>query len=93
VQIIDSIETYRDALSSMLDLHLSNISYRLNEVMKVLTIISTIFIPLTFIAGVYGMNFHFMPELNWKLGYPVFWILIFVVSGVMVYYFKKKRWF
>jgi magnesium transporter len=93
VQIIDSIETYRDVLSSMLDLHLSNISYRLNEVMKVLTIISTIFIPLTFIAGVYGMNFHFMPELSWQWGYLVFWVMIFSVSGVMVYYFKRKKWF
>jgi magnesium transporter len=93
IQIIDSVETFRDVLSGMLDLYLSNISKRLNEVMKVLTIISTIFIPLTFIAGVYGMNFHFMPELSWKWGYIIFWLIIITVSSLMVYYFRKKKWF
>ena len=68
IQVIDTVETYRDVLSGMLDVYLSSISNKMNEIMKVLTIIATIFIPLTFIAGVYGMNFEFMPELRWRLG-------------------------
>ena len=69
VQVIDSVEIYRDMLSSMLDMYLSSVSNRMNEIMKVLTIIATIFMPLTFLAGVYGMNFKYMPELEWKYGY------------------------
>ena len=93
VQAIDIIETYRDTLSGMLDIYLSSVSNRLNEVMKVLTIIATIFIPLTFIVGVYGMNFEFMPELKWRWGYPFVLILMLSVSLFMVHYFKKKKWF
>ncbi|WP_306569923.1 magnesium/cobalt transporter CorA [Faecalispora jeddahensis] len=93
VQAIDSTETYRDLLSGLADLHFSNISYRMNEIMKVLTIISTIFIPLTFIVGVYGMNFKYMPELNQTWGYPVVWAVMVVVSIVMILFFKKKKWF
>ncbi len=92
IQVIDTVETYRDMLSGMLDIYLSSISYRLNEVMKVLTIIATIFIPLTFIAGVYGMNFRYMPELEWKWGYPLALLLMLLVAGIMMYYFRKKRW-
>ncbi len=92
-QAIDSTETSRELLSSLTDLHISNTSYKLNEIMKVLTIISTIFIPLTFIAGVYGMNFHYMPELTWPWGYGVIWLVMLVIAGCMVYYFKKKKWF
>jgi magnesium transporter len=92
-QVIDTIETYRDMLSGMLDIYLSSISNRLNEVMKVLTIIATIFIPLTFIAGVYGMNFKFMPEIGWKYGYPVVLIGMLIVGVVMLIFFRKKRWF
>ncbi|MFR1802154.1 MAG: magnesium/cobalt transporter CorA [Faecalispora jeddahensis] len=93
VQAIDSTETYRDLLSGLADLHFSNISYRMNEIMKVLTIISTIFIPLTFIVGVYGMNFKYMPELNQTWGYPVVWAVMVAVSIVMILFFKKKKWF
>lgn len=92
VQIIDTVETYRDMMSGMMDIYLSSISNRLNEVMKVLTIIATIFIPLTFIVGVYGMNFEYMPELKWSYGYLFIWLLMITTAGVMVYYFRKKRW-
>lgn len=92
-QAIDSTETSRELLSSLTDLHISNTSYKLNEIMKVLTIISTIFIPLTFIAGVYGMNFHHMPELTWPWGYGIIWLVMLIIAGCMVYYFKKRKWF
>ncbi|MBU0533866.1 MAG: magnesium/cobalt transporter CorA [Candidatus Omnitrophica bacterium] len=92
IQVIDSVETFRDMLSGMLDIYLSSISNRMNEVMKVLTIIATIFIPLTFIAGVYGMNFRFMPELQWKLGYPFVWLIMAGVAGLMMLYFRRKKW-
>ena len=92
IQVIDSIETLRDTVSSLADLYLSTISIRMNEVMKVLTIIATIFIPLTFVAGVYGMNFENMPELEWEMGY--FGVLLFMgcVTIAMIGYFKKKKW-
>ncbi|MDD2319992.1 MAG: magnesium/cobalt transporter CorA [Geobacteraceae bacterium] len=93
IHAIDSLETFRDMISSMLDIYLSSASNRLNEVMKVLTIIATIFIPLTFISGVYGMNFRFMPELKWRWGYPAVLLLMAGVSAYMLYYFKKKKWF
>ncbi|MEW5706790.1 MAG: magnesium/cobalt transporter CorA [Actinomycetota bacterium] len=92
IQVIDSIETYRDTLSGMLDIYLSSTSNRLNEVVKVLTIISTIFIPLTFIVGVYGMNFRYMPELSHPLGYPMVWIFMIGILAGMILYFKKKKW-
>jgi len=92
IQVIDSIETFRDMVSGMLDIYLSSISNRMNEVMKVLTIIATIFIPLTFIAGIYGMNFQYMPELGWHWGYPAVWFVICAIFIVMLVYFKRKRW-
>jgi magnesium transporter len=92
IQVIDTIETYRDMVSGMLDIYLSSLSNRMNEVMKVLTIIATIFIPLTFIAGIYGMNFKFMPELEWHWGYPTALIVMLMVVGFMVMYFRRKRW-
>ena len=92
VHIIDSIETYREMLSSMLDIYLSSVSNRMNQVMKVLTIIATIFMPLTFLAGVYGMNFKFMPELGWRWGYPLLILIMLGVGAVMLYFFKKKNW-
>lgn len=92
IQVMDTIESYRDTTSSMIDIYLSSISYKMNEIMKVLTIISTIFIPLTFIAGVYGTNFHNFPEITWKYGYFMMWGVMVVVAGVMVYYFRKKKW-
>lgn len=92
IQIMDTIETYRDIISGMLEIYLSGISNRMNEVMKVLTIISTLFIPLTFVVGIYGMNFKYMPELNKAWGYPAVLFLMVVIVLVMVYYFKKKKW-
>jgi magnesium transporter len=92
VQVIDTVETYRDLLSSMLDLYLSSISNRTNEIMKFLTVIGTIFIPLTFLVGVYGMNFKHFPELEWKNGYFILWGIMIAVGVMMVAYFRKKRW-
>jgi len=92
IQIMDTVETHRDIISGMLDIYLSSISNRLNEVMKVLTIISTIFIPLTFIAGVYGMNFKYMPELDSPWGYPLILLLMLIIGLFMVFYFRRKKW-
>jgi magnesium transporter len=92
IQVIDTVESFRDMVSGMLDIYLSSISNRMNAVMKVLTIIATIFIPLTFIAGIYGMNFKFMPELEWKWGYFIILIIMAVVAAVMLIYFKRKKW-
>ena len=92
ILVIDTIETFRDMLSGMLDIYLSSISNRLNAVMKVLTIIATVFMPLTFLAGVYGMNFKHMPELEWRWGYPLLWAVMIGIGGFMLLYFKKKKW-
>jgi magnesium transporter len=92
VQIIDTIETFREMLSSMLDIYLSSISNRMNQVMKVLTIIATIFIPLTFLAGLYGMNFKYMPELEWPWGYPAVLAIMLSATCFMLYFFKKRNW-
>jgi len=93
IQVIDTIETFRDMLSGMIDIYLSSISNRLNEVMKILTIISTIFIPTTFIASIYRMNFKFIPEISWKWSYLVVWIIILSIIIYMIIYFKRKKWF
>ena len=92
IQVIDTIETFRDMLSGMLDIYLSSISNRLNEVMKVLTIIATIFMPLTFIAGVYGMNFKYMPELEWPWGYFMIWGIMLIIAVSMIVFFRKRKW-
>jgi magnesium transporter len=92
-QVLDTVETYRDILAGMLDIYLSSVSNRMNEVMKVLTVIATIFIPLTFVAGIYGMNFEHMPELKWRYGYLFFWGIIAAVGAGMLSYFRRKRWF
>jgi magnesium transporter len=92
VQVIDTIESFRDTMSGMLDIYLSSLSNRMNEVMKVLTIIATIFIPVTFIAGVYGMNFRYMPELQWRWGYPVALAIMAGVIGIMLAYFRRRKW-
>jgi magnesium transporter len=92
IQIIDTVETLRDMVSGLMDLYLSSISNRMNEVMKVLTIIATIFIPLSFIAGLYGMNFDVMPELHWRYGYFAVLGVMLVVGVGMLVYFRRKRW-
>jgi magnesium transporter len=92
VQVIDTVESFRDMISGMLDIYLSSISNRMNEVMKVLTIFAAIFIPLTFVAGIYGMNFEFMPELRWHFGYFGVLIGMASVAGGMLVYFRRKRW-
>jgi magnesium transporter len=92
IQVIDQVETFRDMVSGMHDTYLSVVSNRMNEVMKVLTIIATIFIPLTFIAGIYGMNFKFMPELEWRWAYFVVWSVIVIIAIFMLIYFRRKKW-
>jgi magnesium transporter len=92
LQIIDTIETFRDMLFGILDIYLSSISNRMNEIMKVLTIIATIFMPLTFMAGVYGMNFKYMPELEWPWGYFLILGVMITVAVSMLTCFRKKRW-
>ena len=92
IQVIDTIESLRDIISGLMDLYLSTVSNKMNEVMKVLTIMATTFIPLTFVAGIYGMNFKYMPELEWKWSYPVLWVLLIVIFSGMMFYFKRKKW-
>ena len=93
VRIQDLTETLRDIATSALDIYLNSTSLRLNEVMKALTIVSTIFLPLSFVAGVYGMNFHFMPELSHPWGYPMIWVVFALIAGGMMIFFKKRGWF
>jgi magnesium transporter len=92
IQAIDTIENFRDISSGMLDIYLSNLSARMNEVMKVLTIVSTIFVPLTFITSLYGMNFQEMPELSWKYGYYVTLFVMLMIALGMIAYFRRKKW-
>ena len=92
IQVMDSVDTFRDTLSGMLDIYLSSVSNRMNEVMKVLTVIATIFIPLTFIVGIYGMNFKVMPELDQPWGYPAVLLLMLAIAVVMLAYFRRKKW-
>ena len=93
LQVADTVDGIREMISSLLDLHLTMVSNRMNEVMKVLTVIATIFIPLTFVAGIYGMNFEHMPELGWSWAYPVgFWTVIALVAAGLLWFFRKKRW-
>lgn len=92
IQVMDTIESFRDMLSGLHDIHLSNISNRMNEIMKVLTMISTIFIPITFMAGVYGMNFEYIPELKWRFGYFGLLGIMTLTTVLMLAFFKKKKW-
>ncbi|MDD4238563.1 MAG: CorA family divalent cation transporter [Desulfotomaculaceae bacterium] len=92
IHVMDTIDTYRDMITGMFDIYLSGINNRISEVMKVLTIIATIFIPLTFIVGIYGMNFKYMPELEWRWGYPAVWLIMIIIVVLMGIYFKKKKW-
>jgi len=91
IQVIDTTETLRDIVSGMLEVYLSSVSNRMNEVMKLLTVIATIFIPLTFIAGIYGMNFKYMPELDWHWGYFVALGVMFLILFIMLIWFRRKR--
>lgn len=92
VQVIETLETFREMLSGHLEVYLSTISNKTNEIMKFLTIIGTIFIPLTFIAGVYGMNFKYMPELEWRWGYYLIWAIMIGIGVALLAYFRKKKW-
>ena len=92
VQVIDVLESLRDVLAGLNDLYMSSLSNRMNEVMKVLTIIGTIFIPLTFVAGIYGMNFTYMPELSWHYGYPVALAAMLAIGLALVFFFRRKGW-
>jgi magnesium transporter len=92
IEIIETVESFRDLIAGMIDIYLSSLSMKLNEVMKVLTIIATIFIPLTFVVGIYGMNFRHMPELEWRFGYLMVMIVVLAIGVAMLVYFRKKKW-
>lgn len=99
IQVMDIVETYRELTSGLMDVYLSSVSNKMNEIMKLLTVISTIFIPLTFVVGVYGMNFNpesspaNMPELNWYWGYPACWTMMVAIAASLVYFFWRRGWF
>ena len=93
VQVIDRQETLRDIMNGLRDLYHSELNLAMNKIMQVLTIISTIFIPLTFLVGVYGMNFEHMPELKWRFGYALVWMVMIGMAILLLYLFKKKKWF
>lgn len=92
LHLAETVDAFRDILSGLQDLYLSSISNRMNDVMKVLTIFASIFVPLTFIAGVYGMNFQHMPELAWRWSYPVFWGVILLVAVALLVFFRRRKW-
>lgn len=92
IQLMDVVDTYREVASNLMDIYLSTLSNKTNEVMKVLTIMASLFIPLTFIVGIYGMNFEYMPELTWKLGYPAIWLVMISVAVGMICFFKRRGW-
>jgi magnesium transporter len=92
IRITEAMESYRDLIAGMLDIYLSSVSNKMNETMKILTVFASIFIPLTFIAGVYGMNFKYMPELEWRWGYPMLWGVFISVSVFLLRFFKNKKW-
>ncbi|MBA2483070.1 MAG: magnesium/cobalt transporter CorA [Nitrosomonas sp.] len=92
IRVMEMVESYRDILSGLIDIYVSSVSNKLNEIMKVLTVFASIFIPLTFLAGIYGMNFDYMPELKWKWAYPTLWIIFITIPIVLIFYFKKKKW-
>ena len=92
MQLLDVLEAHKETAAELVNLYLSVVSNRMNEVMKVLTIIATIFIPITFLAGVYGMNFHHFPELDWPLAYPLFWAVCGVLTAILLLYFHRRKW-
>ena len=93
LRVAESIDSYREILSSLLDIYISSMSNKMNEVMKVLTVFASIFIPLTFLSGIYGMNFEYMPELKWHWSYPALWGVFIVIVVLLLAYFRKKKWF
>lgn len=93
IEILEGLELQRETMNSLAELYMTQLSIKQNEVMKTLTVIATIFIPLTFIAGIYGMNFKFMPELEWKYSYPTLWLIFILITVMMIRYFKQKKWF
>lgn len=92
LRVSEAIDSYRDILSNLLDIYNSSISNKMNEVMKVLTVFASIFIPLTFLVGIYGMNFEYMPELKWRWAYPALWVVFVAITVSLLVYFKKKKW-
>jgi magnesium transporter len=92
IRVIELIESYREILTGLLDIYVSSVSNKMNEVMKVLTVFASIFIPLTFLTGIYGMNFAYMPELQWKWAYPILWAVFIAIPVVLIGYFKRKNW-
>jgi len=92
IQIIETIEIYRDQVNGLFDIYLSSISNRTNDIMRVLTVMTSIFIPLTFVVGIYGMNFHSMPELSWEYGYPFTWVIMITIAVSMFFFFKRRGW-
>ena len=92
LRISEAIESHREVLSGLLDLYISSISNAMNEIMKILTVFASIFIPLTFVAGIYGMNFEYMPELKWKWAYPILWVVLVTIAVVLLVYFRRKKW-
>ena len=92
IQLMEMIEAYRELAGGLADTHLTVMGNRMNEVMKVLTIFATIFIPITFVAGVYGMNFDVIPELKWQYSYAVFWVIGISIAGGMLFWFRRKGW-
>ena len=92
IRINEALESYRELITGMQEIYLSSLSMKMNEVMKVLTIFATLFIPLTFMVGIYGMNFHYMPELGWKWAYPAFWGAMLAVAASLLLFFRRKGW-
>jgi magnesium transporter len=92
IRVIEAVDSYRDLITGMLEIYLTSVSNRLNEIMKVLTVFSTIFIPLTFITGIYGMNFQNMPELEWPWSYPILWGVFISIPVALLIYFRKRKW-
>ncbi len=93
IQVLGTVETFRETASGLIELYMSSVSQRMNEVMQVLTVMASIFIPLTFLAGIYGMNFVNMPELKWRYGYPMLWGVMILCALIMLWLFKRKKWF
>jgi len=92
IRVVESVESYRDILTGLLDIYVSSVNNKMNEIMKVLTVFTSIFIPLTFIAGIYGMNFEYMPELKWKWAYAATWASFIIIPAVLLVFFKRKKW-